>query len=661
MKKKIVLSQEARKLMEDALEEVKVWHYDSVNSPVLISCLINYDKAMLVDYLHGFVEDEEIDRVLTLMISERNTNLRIKVKNENSKRDEKTTNEERKENAENSKKSEEIYNFKPEIKTEFDFIDSQSNHVKVPVNYEVEMIFSEVIHECTNKGISVIEPIYFTCALFRVNDTVLSNLFNELEINYSTAKKHFTSDAIYMHGMIPFALSGFLRNLNESVDVSKPCEILMRDDEVKKLWNICLKKNKRNAVIVGEAGVGKTALIERMTYEIVKGTCPKRFKMFSVISLDVNSLIAGTSFRGDAEERIRMLIEFLEKNEKVILFIDEVHTILGAGSCFEGEMDLSNALKPILARGDTIVIGATTDGEYERYFSSDAALNRRFEKVTVEEPSVDDIYPMIRNKIKSLSNFHKVEITKTMVNYIILIANCFAFEKKNPDKTLDLIDRAMVSAARAGNKRVTKENVMENFEIYIDLFNGMTEEEKFEIAYHEAGHYMVGKLSGRLNLRWLAVSIMPSSDYAGITVSEEIRDRMKHQNKEYFLDLMAFYLAGRAAGIYYNNDYDVGASNDLVKVNKVAYDVITKWGMSPDYVSNVIYLNDADYPMTSEIVINNINNKVRNLIQKSYHRAEGMIRENSKLLDALAKALVKNHIMSEMELNKIWKRFIKSE
>ena len=128
-------------------------------------------------------------------------------------------------------------------------------------------------------------------------------------------------------------------------------------------------------------------------------------------------------------------------------------------------MDLANALKPILARGETIVIGATTYNEYEKYFKKDAALSRRFEKVEVKEPVAKNVYPMIKNKIDSLSEFHGVKIKKSMVEYTIMIANCFAFEKKNPDKTLDLIDRAMVSARRLNKKWVDKSCVLKNFSI----------------------------------------------------------------------------------------------------------------------------------------------------------------------------------------------------
>lgn len=433
---------------------------------------------------------------------------------------------------------------------------------------------------------------------------------------------------------------------------------------MEQIWNISLKKNKRNTIIVGEAGVGKTALIEKMTYEIVKGTCPERFKDFNVISLDVNSLIAGTTFRGQAEERIKDLINFLEKHDNVILFIDEVHTILGAGSCFEGEMDLANALKPILARGDTIVIGATTNHEYEAYFARDAALTRRFEKVVVEEPVVKDVYPMIKNKVISLSQFHGIKISKQMVEFAIMIANCFAFEKKNPDKTLDLIDRSMVSAYRKGKKSVNKGSILANFGIFFDLYKEMGEDARKEVAYHEAGHYIVGKTSGRLvNINWLAISIMPAENYLGVTCYEYRKDKVPFRNREYYIDLLAFDLGGRVAEKAFHEDFTSGAGQDLDDATRQAFDVITKYGMSigREEDRNNIFLNTPDYPMFTEKSANQINEEVQKLINIAYKRAEEIIKEHKELLEIIVEELLKKKIMSETELDVVWQKYFKAK
>ena len=547
--------------------------------------------------------------------------------------------------------------------------DDGGNENKYPITSDLLVLFEKISAVCKSRKSKKVEMKDVVRAFFEAKHPILNELLTAMNISYSKAAEYFESDEAFGEEnksskkalYIPQSISSFMTCLNDKVDIKKPCDVLMRDEEVEQIWNISLKMNKRNTVIVGEAGVGKSALIEKITYDIVKGTCPKKFKGFFVISLDVNSLIAGTKFRGQAEERIKALIKFLEEKDNVILFIDEVHTILGAGSCHDGEMDFANALKPILARGDTIVIGATTDDEYEAYFASDAALSRRFEKVIVEEPQVHDVYPMIRNKIKKLSECHGVKISKEMVEYAILISNCFAFEKKNPDKTLDLIDRSMVVASRKGKPQVEKEDVLANFKIYFELFNGMGEAARTEVAYHEAGHYIVGKLSDKLvRYRMLAVSIMPSEEYLGVTCFEQRKDKMPFTNKDYFIDIIAFNLGGRVAEKLFRKEFTSGAGQDLNTTTRVAFNVITKYGMTAgEGERNNIFLNTKEYPMFSEKSINLVNDEVQKLIDVGYRRAEEIIYEHTDLLLAIVRQLLKKKIMSETELDRICKKYLK--
>ena len=155
----------------------------------------------------------------------------------------------------------------------------------------------------------------------------------------------------------------------------------------------------------------------------------------------------------------------MEQNPDCILFIDEIHTILGAGACRDGDLDLANALKPILARGETRVIGATTSEEYEKYFSKDGALKRRFEKIIVKEPHSDEVYDMIKNQISRLEEFHNTVMPKELIDFTILNASCFNYETKNPDRTLDLIDKSMATAELANRHFVSREDILSNFAI----------------------------------------------------------------------------------------------------------------------------------------------------------------------------------------------------
>lgn len=654
----ICISEKSVNLLDRCVKKLDFYHFDAINSPILLDQL-TYTDCYLEPYLlaEGMDEEDDIhDYTSSYMTMRKEAN---KVADKSSKKKSKKKSNKNKVVDENEEDDEHQL-FHSEAFSDVTFDDEKGEKHFYTVNEEVFNIIQKAVDTCVEKKHHSLEPIHFLSAMFAIEDVTIQDLFSELCMNFGLAKNYFTSDDIYKLDSIPYTLAGFLYCLNDKVDVSKPCEILMRDKEVEQILNISLKKNKRNTIIVGEAGVGKSALIEKIAYDIVSGKCPERFKNFKVIVLDVNSLIAGTKFRGQAEERIKQLINFLEERNDVILFIDEVHTMLGAGSCFEGEMDLSNAMKPILARGDTIVIGATTDEEYERYFTRDAALSRRFEKVLVEEPVTKKVYPMIKNKINALSKFHNISISKEMVKYAIMIASCFAFEKKNPDKTLDLIDRSMVAAYRKGKTEVDKECILSNFGIFFKLFEGMGEEAKKETAYHEAGHYLIGKLSNMLiEYNMLAVSIMPAEDYLGVTCYEFKKDKIPSRNKEYYIDELAFNLGGRVAEKLYTKTYTSGASVDLNYATRRAFQVVTQFGMTSEdnKERNIIFLNSENYPMFSEKYINMVNKEVQNLIDIAYKRAEQIIGDNRELLEMIVDKLLKKHIMSESELDKICQQY----
>lgn len=667
------LSQSSTEMMHVILEDMRSYNFDSINFAMLLYGVMNASEekdggSVLENYICSQdIYPMDIEDSLSMMITDYARKLQDEYDKKHPKKDDSkdassnssNSSKKKKKNGNNDKSNKKEPN-QPfsDVTTTLIFKDFEGKELKVPVNSEVETVNEKLLEVIEKFSVTEIEPVHFTVAMFQIEHKEFKHFLKEINVNYIETKKYFKPERILRLGSIPFVLAGFLNTVNDKIDAEKPCEILKRDEEAESLWNIMLKKNKRNAVIVGEAGVGKTALVEKITYDVNSKTCPKEFENFKVISLDVNSLIAGTSYRGDAEERIKDVIDFLENNDDVILFIDEVHTILGAGSCFEGEMDLANALKPILARGDTIVIGATTQDEYERYFQKDAALSRRFEKVEVKEPLAKDVYPMIKNKLQVLSEFHGVKITRKMVQYAIMIASCFAFEKKNPDKTLDLIDRAMVAAKRAGKTYVDKTSILKNFGIFFKMWNNMSDDSKKEVAYHEAGHYIVGKASGKLiRNNWQAISIMPAEDYLGVTVYEEDETKVPYCNIDYYIDEIAFDLGGRVAENMFRQSFTSGASADLETATKMAFYVISKLGMGSevDILQNQIFLNCENYPMCTEESVNIINAEVHKLINTAFNRATQLLEENKDILEAIVSALLEKHIMSETELDKIWK------
>lgn len=458
---------------------------------------------------------------------------------------------------------------------------------------------------------------------------------------------------------LPKNLSDFVTVLSSKYKGVSECKILGRDKECRDTMRILQKRGKKNVILVGEAGVGKSSIAEKIAYDIANGNCPDSLKDNVVFQLNVNSSIAGTTLRGMAEERFKFLIEYLEKHENVILFIDEIHMAIGAGeTSAKGENDMSNALKPFLASSKAKVIGATTEEEYNKIIATDSAFKRRFKKIVVKEPKSKDVYPMLKNAIKAHEKFHGVTISKEMVEYAILISACFNNTTKNPDRTNDLIDTSMVIAKEKGLKEVTRECILENFDINFEKFKNMSIEEKKATAYHEAGHYLVWRLSSNIlkGEKGIAVSIMPAEGYLGVTVFDDMTDEVNiNPNRDYFIKSFASDLAGRIAEELFVLDVNSGASADLKNANKKAYTMICNYAMNnkDDYLT---FIEDNNYHMINEKTIDYINQERAKLLKDASEYAKGILNDNRELLDKLVNALLEKGILDENDLNEIFSK-----
>lgn len=301
-------------------------------------------------------------------------------------------------------------------------------------------IYTPLLKKVINKAMEESDKVSNKDLLFHILDEgegVAIRLLMGMNVDVDAIYNSLKSDA---NNNIDLEVYKVGKVLNDYINIDE--KVIGRDKEINLLIETLLRKKKNNPLLLGDAGVGKSAIVEEFTRRIITGDVPDDLLNFKVVMLEMGSLVSGTRYRGEFEERLNTIIKEVTDNSNIILFIDEIHTLVGAGAA-EGAIAASDILKPYLARGDIKCIGATTKNEYEKYFSEDKALLRRFEPIFVKEPDEEETCHILKSIKNEYCNYHKVNIKDDVIDVLVHLANIYFPNRKNPDKSIELLDSVM--------------------------------------------------------------------------------------------------------------------------------------------------------------------------------------------------------------------------
>ena len=371
-----------------------------------------------------------------------------------------------------------------------------------------ELQITQVVDDILERGMSLssrkqntmMDVDSLTLALLQTNSCVATEILHRYDVDEEVVLLQME------HGsMSELDKISELRNLNMC---GANQDIVGRDAELNFMISVLSRKDKANPLLIGEPGVGKTALVEKLAGMIQQNLVPS-LKDACIYELHLNSLVAGTKYRGDFEEKLQNIIRLLEKYPNVILFIDEIHLMIGAGKS-EGSIDVSSVLKPYLARGVIKCIGATTIEEYEMYIEKDRALERRFQIITIREPDVEDTIKMLKAKKKEYEDFHNVKIQEKVLEQIVKYCAYYMPQRKFPDKAIDVLDLACVGAKRQSERSVSEDMVRDVIEKLTDIplasRNRLQELKKHLETTMVAQKEVIRKLMGQLE--WVEQGII---------------------------------------------------------------------------------------------------------------------------------------------------------
>ena len=381
-------------------------------------------------------------------------------------------------------------------------------------------------------GDEFITPEHLLLALLNNNDAVSSMLKDagltekNLKKSIQEIRKGSTASSQSSENNYQ-SLKKFAKNLNELASSGKLDPVIGRDEEIRRTLHILSRRSKNNPILVGEPGVGKTAIVEGLAHRIINGDVPENLKSKVIFSLDMGMLIAGAKYKGEFEERLKSVIkEVAESDGQIIMFIDEIHTLVGAGGG-EGAMDAANILKPALARGELRAIGATTLQEYQKYFEKDKALERRFQKVMIDEPSIEDAISILRGLKERYESHHHVQIKDEAIIAAVELSSRYISDRFLPDKAIDLIDESAAKLKLEMNSMPEEldelERKLRQLEIEREAIKREKDEKKLQSLSKEIAN--LTEQRDAFKIRW-------QHEKKGIDAIQNIKSTIEHLKNE---------------------------------------------------------------------------------------------------------------------------------
>lgn len=453
---------------------------------------------------------------------------------------------------------------------------------------------------------------------------------------------------------VPKKFDEYILDMNYTLNLHAKDVFHGRNNEIKRIFNSLLKTQNANIMVLGENGVGKSALVQATIHKVIQGKCPKELRNHHFLYWDVERMLANLA--GKDEDAIKLIgetFQFLTTYNNFVVVIEDVHLVAAS-------MLLRYYFLYMLKLPTLKVIGITTEEDFYDYFAYESKILSSVDIINVKEPKAKKVYPMIRDYLVYLESRQGVRISRDLVEYTVSVSTAFSSECCNPGRTINYIEKSMISAKMHKRNQVTKEDINSNFNFDYELYNNMSPEDKKITAYHEAGHFIVAKLSENIkNFKTTAITIIPAEDFLGVTMFEFEPEKQTHCDADYFIDNIASDLAGRVAEIILQGEgkkirLTSGAFSDLKNATQTARNIVTEFGMIESCGQNMTYFCNydlSDYALLSEERKVTIDKETQNLINNAFERAMFILKSNRKLLDVIANALLENEVLDEKDLD----------